>query len=259
MSDALLQVQNLDMRFGGIVALRDVSFAARRGQVTSVIGPNGAGKTTLINCITGMYRATSCNILYAGSDLARQSPHAIARAGIARTFQNIALFDGLTIADNLKLARYQHGTTGLLEGALRTPRVRREEAEADRRVEETLAFLGLSDIAGNTPSELSYGTQKQVEFARALMQDATMILLDEPMAGMSRAEKTRFVDLILRVRDSLGVSFLLVEHDMPVVMGVSDHIVVLDFGSKIAEGLPAEIRENEAVIAAYLGTDAEAH
>jgi branched-chain amino acid transport system ATP-binding protein len=259
MSDALLHVQNLDMRFGGIVALRDVSFTAQRGQVTSVIGPNGAGKTTLINCVTGMYRATSGRILYAGTDLVKQSPHAIARAGIARTFQNIALFEGLTIADNLKLARYQHGASGLLEGALRTPRVRREEADADRRVEETLAFLGLSDIAHNTPSELSYGTQKQVEFARALLQDATMILLDEPMAGMSRTEKTKFVDLILRVRDTLGISFLLVEHDMPVVMGVSDHIVVFDFGSKIAEGRPAEIRENEAVIAAYLGTDAEAH
>jgi branched-chain amino acid transport system ATP-binding protein len=255
MSEVILRVEDLGIRFGGLVALRDVSFEARRGRVTSVIGPNGAGKTTLINCITGMYRASGGRILFGGRDLTRLRPHAIARAGIARTFQNVALFEGLTVAENLKMARHRHGRSGLLEGAVRSWRVRREEAEADRRVEETLAFLGLSDIAGHRPAELSYGMQKQVEFARALMQDAALVLLDEPMAGMSRTEKAAFVDQILKVRASLGLSFLLVEHDMPVVMGVSDHVVVLDFGARIAEGPPATVREDAAVIAAYLGTD----
>ena len=260
MSEVLLEVDRLEMRFGGLVALQEVSFVARRGLITSVIGPNGAGKTTLINCITGMYSATSGRVVFDGRELTRLAPHQIARSGIGRTFQNIALFDGLTVLDNLKLGAYQRGRSGFLEGAFLLPAARREEADADRRAREILALIGLSDVADKTPTELSYGTQKQVEFARALMQDARMIFLDEPMAGMSRAEKARFMDLIQQVRESLGLSFLLVEHDMPVIMGISDHIVVLDFGRKIAEGPPAEISRNEAVIAAYLGNDlAEAH
>ena len=257
MSNSLLEVVGLDMRFGGIVALQDVRFSAQRGHITSVIGPNGAGKTTLFNCITGMYRPTGGQVMFEGQDLTRLSPFRIARAGIARSFQNIALFSGLTVFDNLVMGAYRHGRSGLLEGAILLPRARREQAAAQSRAHETLALLGLSPVAGKLPSELSYGMQKRVEFARALMQDAQLILLDEPMAGMTKSEKQDLVDLILQIRDRLNVSFLVVEHDMPVVMGMSDHIVVLDFGRKIAEGLPAEISSNEAVIAAYLGADTD--
>ena len=255
MSEVLLRVDDLAMRFGGIQALQGVSFSAERGHVTSVIGPNGAGKTTLFNCITGMYRASGGSIVFDGRELTRLHPFRIARTGIARTFQNIALFSGLTVLENLKMGAYDRGRTGLLAGAFLSPAARREEREAEGRARETLAYLGLPAVADKRPSELSYGLQKQVEFARALMQDARLILLDEPMAGMNAAEKDALVRLILDVRDRLGVSFLLVEHDMPVIMGVSDHVVVLDFGRKIAEGSARQVAENEAVIAAYLGTD----
>ena len=256
MSELLLQIDDLSMSFGGIQALSGVSLSARRGEVTSVIGPNGAGKTTLFNCVTGMYRASGGRIAFDGQELTRLHPFRIARAGIARTFQNIALFSGLSVLENLMMGAYDRGRTGLLEGAFRSPQARREEREAGGRARETLAFLGLSGIADRLPSELSYGVQKQVEFARALMQDARLILLDEPMAGMNAAEKETLVGLILDVRARLGVSFLLVEHDMPVIMGVSDHVVVLDFGRKIAEGPPRQVAADEAVIAAYLGADA---
>ena len=258
MADALLSVENLEMRFGGIVALQDVSFSARRGEITAVIGPNGAGKTTLFNCVTGMYAATGGRITLEGQELTSLRADQIARGGIARTFQNIALFDGLSVLDNLKVGLYRHGRSGLLEGALRLPRARREEREAEEKAREMLAFLGLSGVADSRPGELSYGVQKQVEFGRALMQSGRLLLLDEPMAGMTQSEKQRFVEMILQVRATLGVSFLLVEHDMPVVMDVSDHVVVLDFGRKIAEGSPREVQQNEAVIAAYLGGEVAA-
>lgn len=253
MADVLLSIDDIGMRFGGIVALHGVSLKAQRGAVTSVIGPNGAGKTTLFNCVTGMYQATSGRVSFDGRDITGLRPHKIARAGIARTFQNIALFGGLTVLENLKVGAYRHGASGLLEGSIFAPRARRDEKAAERHAYEILDFLMLADIADKRPSELPYGVQKQVEFGRALMQEADLILLDEPMAGMSRTEKDTLVKLIRRVRDTLGLTFLLVEHDMPVIMDISDHIVVLDFGRKIAEGRPAEIQKNEAVIAAYLG------
>jgi branched-chain amino acid transport system ATP-binding protein len=256
MDDVLLSVEGLEIRFGGLVALQSVSFAARRGDITAVIGPNGAGKTTLFNCVTGMYTPSAGSIAFAGKELTRLKPFEIARLGIARTFQNLALFEGLSILENLMMGAYGRGHSGLLEGMVRSRRAVREEQEARARALEMLALLGISDLADKRPGELPYGAQKRVEFGRVLMQDAKLILLDEPMAGMNAAEKDELVALIRRIRSTLGVSFLLVEHDMPVVMGVSDHIVVLDFGRKIAEGAPEAVRRNEAVIAAYLGADA---
>ena len=251
----MLQVSGLLMRFQGITALDDVSFSIERGAITSLIGPNGAGKTTLFNCITGMYTPTSGQVRFEGEDITGLAAHRVARHGIARTFQNLALFGGLTVLENLLVGDYLHGKSGLLQGTVLSPRARAEQRAALQAAHEVLAFLGMEDAAHLLPSELSYGRQKQVEFARALMQKARLVLLDEPMAGMSQAEKTAMTGLIQRVRTQYSVTFLLVEHDVPVIMDISDKIVVLDFGRKIADGTPVEVQNNEAVIAAYLGTE----
>jgi len=250
---ALLTVDGLGMRFGGLVALDAVSFTAQLGAVTAVIGPNGAGKTTLLNCISGMYRPGVGRVRFDGADVTGLRPNRIARAGIARTFQNLALFAGLSVLDNLKVGAYRSGASGLLEGALGLGRSRYEEVATEAAAREILAFLDLADAADARPSELSYGRQKQVEFGRALMQQARMILLDEPMAGMSAPEKAGMVALIRRTRERFGTSFLLVEHDIPVIMDLSDHVVVLDFGRKIADAPPAVVQADPVVIAAYLG------
>lgn len=255
MSTALLELKGLQMRFQGLTALDDVSFTMDAESITSVIGPNGAGKTTLFNCITGMYRPTSGQVIFDGHDITAKAAHQVSRYGVARTFQNLALFGGLTVLDNLLVGAYRQGTSGLLQGALLTPKSRREQRDAVMAATEVLEFLGLPDTAGVLPGELSYGQQKQVEFARALMQKARLVLLDEPMAGMSGAEKTAMTALIQRVRSQYRMSFLIVEHDIPVIMNISDKIVVLDFGRKIAEGTPTQVQANEAVIAAYLGTN----
>jgi branched-chain amino acid transport system ATP-binding protein len=258
-STPLLEVSSLLMRFQGITALNEVSFAMAPGSITSLIGPNGAGKTTLFNCVTGMYRPTGGKVSFDGTDITAEPAHLVSKHGIARTFQNLALFGGLNVLDNLLVGAYRQGSSGLLQGAFLTPRARAEQRAAVAAAMEVLEFLGMPETATLLPGEMSYGKQKQVEFARALMQKARLVLLDEPMAGMSSGEKSAMTALIQRARQQFGMSFLIVEHDIPVIMDISDKIVVLDFGRKIAEGTPAEVQANEAVIAAYLGTDTEQH
>jgi len=253
MSHPLLEVRDLLMQFQGLTALDHVSFEVEAGSITSLMGPNGAGKTTLFNCVTGMYRPTSGRVNFAGREITRLRAHEIARCGIARTFQNLALFGGLTVLDNLLVGAYLHGNSGLLQGALLSRAARRERDEGIAAAHQILHYLGLTDAAALLPGELPYGRQKQLEFGRALMQRAKLVLLDEPMAGMSQAEKHAMSQLIQRVRTEMNVSFLLVEHDVPVIMEISDHIVVLDFGRKIAEGEPTTVQSNPAVVAAYLG------
>ena len=253
----LLEVSSLLMRFQGITALNDVSFTMAPGSITSLIGPNGAGKTTLFNCVTGMYRPTGGKVAFDGADITAEPAHQVSKHGIARTFQNLALFGGLNVLDNLLVGAYRQGSSGLLQGALLTPRARAEQRAAVAAAMEVLDFLGMPETATLLPGEMSYGKQKQVEFARALMQKARLVLLDEPMAGMSAGEKSAMTALIQRARQQFGMSFLIVEHDIPVIMDISDKIVVLDFGCKIAEGTPEAVRSDPAVIAAYLGTEAE--
>ena len=255
MTKSLLEVTSLLMRFQGITALDTVSFSMDAGSITSLIGPNGAGKTTMFNCITGMYRPTSGKVAFDGTDITGEAAHRVSRHGIARTFQNLALFGGLTVMDNLLVGAYRQGSSGLLQGAFLSGRARAEQRAAVASATEVLEFLGMLDLADVLPGELPYGRQKEIEFARALMQKARLVLLDEPMAGMSTAEKTAMTALIQRARRQFGMSFLIVEHDIPVIMDISDKIVVLDFGRKIAEGTPAQVQANEAVIAAYLGTE----
>ena len=251
----LLELSALQMRFQGLTALDDVSFKMARGSITSLIGPNGAGKTTLFNCVTGMYLPTGGKVFFEGADITGEAAHQVSRHGVARTFQNLALFSGLTVLENLLIGAYRQGSSGLLQGAVWSGRARAENRAAVAAATEVLEFLGLPETAGVLPAELPYGKQKQVEFARALMQKAKLVLLDEPMAGMSSVEKSAMTELIQRARERFSMSFLIVEHDIPVIMDISDQIVVLDFGRKIADGTPQQVRTDEVVIAAYLGTD----
>jgi branched-chain amino acid transport system ATP-binding protein len=250
---ALLEVDDVSVRFGGVHALTEVSFDLQKGVLGAVIGPNGAGKTTLFNCITGIYRPTSGVIRFEGQPVSKLPQHKVARLGIARTFQNLALFSGMTVLDNLMLGRYLHGRAGIISGLFYLPSVAREETRQRERVEQVIDLLEITAYRDTYVRDLSYGLQKRVEFGRALAQDGRLLLLDEPMAGMTSEEKEDMARFILDVRAALGTTMILVEHDMGVVMDIAEFITVLDFGVKIAEGTPQEIQRNDRVVAAYLG------
>ncbi|WP_423203129.1 ABC transporter ATP-binding protein [Krasilnikovia cinnamomea] len=255
--NVLLEVDHVTLRFGGVVALNDVSFSLRKGEIFGLIGPNGAGKTTCFNATTGVYRPTSGTIRFKGEPLVGKKKHEITRAGIARTFQNVRLFPEMTALENVMVGMDAHHKTSVIGALFRLPRHLREERTGRERSMELLRFVGIDKRAGEVSRNLSYGEQRRLEIARALATSPTLLCLDEPAAGFNPAEKEELLQLIRKIRDT-GVTVLLIEHDMRLVMGVTDRIVVLEFGKKIAEGTPAEVRDNPAVIAAYLGVPTDA-
>src|SRR3954451_1795342 len=251
--DILLDVSTVSKRFGGVRAVGDVSIAVRRGAIASIIGPNGAGKTSLLNMISGFYRPDGGSITFEGIDTTRYRPADIAALGIARTFQNIALFGGMTVLDNIMLGRHVHMKSGLLSAFVYWGLAQKEEIAHRERCEELIDFLELQDLRKQPTSALAYGLRKRVELARALALEPKLLLLDEPMGGMNQEEKEDMARYIIDVNEEWGTTIILIEHDMAVVMDISDHVTVLDRGLRIAHGTPTEVQRNPEVIRAYLG------
>jgi len=255
--EPIYRAENITKAFGGLVAVDDVSFEIPKGGIVSIIGPNGAGKTTFFNILTGLYKPTAGKLTFDGGDVTRRRPDQITHAGVARTFQNIRLFGTMSATENVMVGEHARMRTGLVGSVLRTPRVRREEKAVRERAHELLEYVGLkSDLHDLISVQLSYGDQRRIEVARALASEPRLLLLDEPTAGMNPNESARFTEFMQKVRDEKGLTILLIEHDMKVVMGVSERITVLDHGEKVAEGDPQEVRENPRVIDAYLGKQA---